>query len=502
MIDELIEALKNGKIKNKKELEKSKRKLSSKYHSNWPSNIELLKKMDEATRNQFKKLIKIKPVRTLSGVAVIAVMSKPAPCPHGKCTYCPHIDEVPEAYTGTEPAARRAKANNYDPYKQVQNRLAQLTAEGHIVEKCELIIMGGTFLSLPKDYQEHFIKECLRAMNDFPEEKMYDKTLEEIQKENETAKVRCIGITFETRPDFCSEKDIKFMLRMGGTRVELGVQTIYDSIYKKVNRGHKIKDVIKATKLLKNYGFKVLYQMMLGLPGSSPKKDIDAFLSEKGIFKNPDFKPDMIKIYPCLVVKGSQIYEDWKEGKYQPYTEKEAIKIIKEIKKKCPEWIRIMRIERDIPTHQIVAGIKTTNLRQMMNNPTCNCIRCREIGHTKKFGKLNIIKKEVYEASEGKEYFIQIVNEFNSLLGFIRLRINSTEIAYIRELHVYGEQTSIGKKGEVQHKGYGKQLLTEAEKIAKEENKKKMFIISGIGVREYYKKLGYQKEGYYMTKSL
>jgi elongator complex protein 3 len=294
------------------------------------------------------------------------------------------------------------------------------------------------------------------------------------------------------------------MLRLGGTRVELGVQTVYDDIYKKVNRGHTVADVIHATQVLKDRGFKVLYHTMLGLPGSFPERDIAAF---KEIFSNPDFMPDMLKIYPCLVIKGSEIYEDWKAGKYVPYNEKTAMDIIKEIKKSCPEWVRIMRIERDIPGTEIEAGIKSTNLRQLLGKTNCQCIRCREIGHRTargiKFDCGSIkLHEDIYKASGGEEHFLQFTDKNNTLLGFLRLRLNKTDVALVRELHVYGEQIPIGKKGEIQHQGYGQKLLQEAEKLAKKAGKKKISVISGIGVREYYKKFGYKFDGVYMSKCL
>jgi len=506
ILKQLISEIKKGRIKTRKQLQKRKIELARIYKTNkWPKNTELFELIGK-NKEKFRKLLQLKPTRTISGVAVIAVMSKPSPCPHGKCTYCPHVDNVPESYTGKEPAARRGIANKFDPYKQVQNRLEQLYLTGHLPEKVELIIMGGTFPSLNEKYQENFVRDCLLAMNEFSLKKKPRKeiTLEQVQKANETAKVRCIGITFETRPDYATEKHANLMLKFGGTRVELGVQTVYDEIYKKVNRGHTVADVITSTRTLKDRGFKILYHIMLGLPGSSPEKDIAAF---REVFSNPDFMPDMLKIYPCLVIKGSELYKDWKAGKYTPYDEKTAVYIIRELKKYCPEWVRIMRIERDIPGTEIEAGIKSTNLRQLIGNAGCQCIRCREVGH-RMFNKIMLDEKSVhmekieYNASGGKEVFLQFVDKNKTLLGFLRLRLNKTDTAIVRELHVYGEQIPIGKKGIVQHKGYGKLLLNEAEKIAKQAGKKKVSVISGIGVREYYKKLGYKRDGPYMSISM
>ncbi len=312
IIKELLKEIETGKIKTKKELEKRKKEIAIKYNlGRYPSSAEILEFAKGKIKERVRKILQIKPTRTISGVAVVAVMSKPYPCPHGKCIYCPHASNVPESYTGKEPATRRAIANKFDPYKQVQNRLNQLYSIGHLPQKIELIIMGGTFPAMPKQYQESFVKMCLLAMNHFHKSKpKVIPSLEKVQKANEKAKIRCVGMTFETRPDYGKEKHAELMLKLGGTRVELGVQTIYDEVYKKVNRGHTIKDVIESTKILKDKGFKILYHMMLGLPGTTKEMDIKAL---KEIFENPDFRPDMLKIYPTLVIKGSKLYEDWKK---------------------------------------------------------------------------------------------------------------------------------------------------------------------------------------------
>ena len=445
-----------------------------------------------------------KPVRSLSGVNVIAIMSKPYPCPHGKCTYCPSAFGVPESYTGLEPAARRALMENYDPYFQVQNRLRQFELMGHEPQKIELIIMGGTFLHQPKEYREWFVKEAIRAMNDYPEVKYYEKNIEEVEKENENAKIRDVGLTFETRPDYGKEKEAKWMLRVGGTRVELGVQTLYDEVYKIVNRGHTVKDVIESTKVLKDHGFKIVYHMMLGLPGTNREMDINAF---KKLFEDERFRPDMLKIYPTLVIKGSKLYEEWKKGNYKPITTKEAIERIIEIKKIVPKYVRIMRVNRDIPTTTVDAGIDKSNLRELVHKEMqnrglkCNCIRCREIGRKVPKGKLEL-KRYDYIASGGREIFLSFEFENDALVGFLRLRIVNNK-AFIRELHIYGQMTKIGEKGDWQHKGYGAKLLIEAERIAREEyGINKISVISGIGVRNYYRKFGYEYDGLYMSNFL
>jgi elongator complex protein 3 len=325
-------------------------------------------------------------------------------------------------------------------------------------------------------------------MNSYPEEK--PKTingLSEIQKTNETAKVRCIGMTFETRPDWCKQEHVKRMLSFGGTRVELGVQTTHDSVLKKIKRMHSVQDSIDATKILKEHGFKVNYHMMLGLPGSDMKKDMESF---ETIFNNPDFRPDMLKIYPTIVCEGTEIYDWWKAGDYKPYTLDETIKLVRNIKNIVPEYVRIMRIQRDVPSTQIIAGIKRTNLRELAETD-CRCIRCRQPGEeAPEDPEIKIIE---YDASGRKEYFISC-EENDILFGFCRLRVGKKN--FVRELHVYGRSTQIGKSGKVQHIGIGKQLMRKAEGIARGD----IYVISGIGAREYYRKLGYKLKGHYMFK--
>jgi elongator complex protein 3 len=341
-----------------------------------------------------------------------------------------------------------------------------------------------------------------------------DFDLEKEQKRNETAKIRCVAMCLETRPDFCFEKEIDEMLKLGGTRVELGVQTVYEDILRKIKRGHTVKDAVKATQLMKDSFLKVGYHMMPGLPGSSPAKDIKMF---KELFSNPDFMPDALKIYPCMVIEGTELYDLWKAKKYKPLTTAVAAKMLVEIKKNIPKYCRIMRVQRDIPTTMISAGVDRTNLRQYVSKILkekkikCKCIRCREPkGRAIDFSKIEI-KRLDYPASGGKEVFLS-AEAGDILLGFCRLRIPykpfrpeiTKKSAGIRELHVYGTAVPVGEKGEaLQHKGLGRKLMSEAERIAKEEfGCDKMLVISGIGVREYYKKLGYEQDGMYVSKKL
>jgi len=469
-------------------------------------------------KNPTKKMMKIlsiKPTRSLSGVQIIAVMLPPFDCP-GECTYCPSQFEnkiAPKSYTGFEPSTMRAQRHNYDSYKIVANRIEQLDATGNSAEKIELIFQGSSFTVLPKNKQKEIVKKSIDAIIG-KKQPSFEKT----KQLAERSKRRVSGITFETRPDYCGEEDIRQMLYLGGTRVELGVQNPSDTIYKKVNRGHTVKDVVDSTRRLKDSSFKVLYHLMPGLPGSDYKTDLKNF---RKIFSSQDFKPDMVKFYPCLVIKGSKLYDDWKKGHFTPLLESDAIKMLSKLKSEVPRWVRIMRVNRDIPSTIISGGIKKTNLRQMIEKEMikkglkCNCIRCREIGLKKKEFDISKakIKAETYKASGGEEVFIS--SEYkDDLYGFVRLRnpakpflkeINN-KTALIRELHVYGKSLALGKKEIVsaQHTGIGKELMQKAEEIAKERfDAKKMVVISGLGVRPYYKKnLGYKNDGFFVSKKL
>jgi elongator complex protein 3 len=447
-----------------------------------------------------------KPTKTISGVTPIAVVIRPEKCPHGTCLYCPSLD-VPQSYTPKSPAIMRAAKLNYDPFKQTLARLKAFKAMKHPTDKIELIIMGGTFLAYPKDYQYKFIKCCFDALNE-----KKSKNLEQAKKRNEKAQHRCVALCIETRPDFCSDSDIKRMLEFGCTRCELGVQIPDDKIYKITKRGHKVKEVIEATKRLKNAGFKVGYHIMPGLPGSSFKQDIKMF---KKLFSDSNFKPDQLKIYPCQVIKGSELSGLYEKGKYKPYSTEELIRLLIELKKIVPKYCRIMRIMREIPPDYLIAGTIRIDLRKVIHDKMqeqeikCNCIRCREIGfalrESKKIDKNLKLNKIEYKASHGKEFFIEVINKDDIIFGLIRLRINNkSNILLIRELHIYGPSLEIGKKArdKVQHKGLGRKLMNEAEKIAQDMKCEKIKVLSGVGVREYYKTLGYKLEDNYMVKYL
>ena len=502
------------------DLAKEKQKICSELKMPLPRNSDILetyqklKKEKKARINEFlEKKLKKRPIRSLSGVAVVAVLTKPWPCP-GRCLYCPLEKGIPKSYLSGEPAVERAKALDFNPFLQVKRRIEMLEKGGHPADKIELIVIGGTWSFLPKKYQTWFIKRCFDAANN-----LTCKNLSQAQKINEKAKHRIIGLTLETRPDYIDLKEILRMRKLGCTRVEMGVQITDNRILKQNKRGHTIKEIIQATKILKNTGFKICYHLMPNLPGSSPQNDFKMF---KNIFNNPDFQPDIIKIYPCVVTKGSKLYSLWKKGKYQPYTEKQLINLLIKMKSIIPPYVRVNRLIRDIPAWQIQGGSKISNLRELVQkkmkkqNLFCQCIRCREMKDLKfKIAKAQLIRRE-YDTSEGKEIFFSFENrEKNKLAAFLRLRLPDHPIkirslqglrdaAIIRELHTYGQSVEVGKKNKtaVQHSGFGKKLMEQAEKIAREKGYKKIAVISGIGVREYYRHLGYHLQNTYMVKSL
>ncbi len=515
-----LEALQNP---SREDVNRIKIEVCKKYHSPLvPANSELLRFLPDYAAIRYKPILTSKQVRSISGVTTVAVMPKPWGCPHGKCTYCPGGPDigVPRAYTGKEPAVMRALESQYDPYLQVSTRVDQLKAMGHTVDKVELILVGGTFPFMPKDYQEEFVKNCLDALN-----QTVSMSLSDAKEIAETAGTRNVGITVETRPDWSKREHVDHMLSLGVTRVEIGVQTLYDDVYETIHRDHTVIDVAEATQTLRDSSLKVGYHMMLGLPGCDFARDLEAF---HRIFDDPDFRPDMIKIYPCLVTPGTQLYEDWKNGKYRPYSTAQAAELIAQFKLFIPPWVRIMRIQREIPADGIADGVKHGNLRQLVQDELawrgirCRCIRCREVGQRSiRDGifpnpeRISLLRNE-YEASEGKEIFLSFEDVTQDILiGYVRLRIPSAKAhrpeicnenpALIRELHVLGQTVPVGSRinEAYQHKGYGARLLREAEKIASEEyDRTKMIVISALGTKRYYSRFGYTDDGPYVSKSL
>ncbi|HLC79974.1 MAG TPA: tRNA uridine(34) 5-carboxymethylaminomethyl modification radical SAM/GNAT enzyme Elp3 [archaeon] len=558
--EKVIGAIESGTVTNKEQLGKYKLKAGKQIGiATLPSNPNILMHA-KTPSEQMVQLLSIKPLRTLSGVAPVAIMTKPISCPHGTCIYCPGgpksvFGSVPQSYTGHEPATMRAISNNYDSYKQTMNRICQYYAIGHNPEKLELIIMGGTFPSFPQEYQNEFIGEAFRAANDFSEmffdmqgkfeaekfsefftnkmgktpdlaqnQKPY--TLLDVQKEhlrNEKSHVRIVTLCIETKPDWSFEKEINSMLELGATRVEIGAQSIYNEVLKYTNRGHTIEDTIKVTQLLKDSALKVTYHIMPGQPQSNPQKDIEMF-SE--LFENENYCPDALKIYPCMVMPGTALAKLYENKKFIPLTTEQAAEIIAQGFRYIPEYVRVHRVQRDIPTKYALTGIDKNNLRQIIEEKmkehsiVQRDIRFRESGIKSQKGiftdysSVELIERR-YKASGSEEVFISFEDTTNDIiLGFCRLRKPNKPFrqeftpttACIRELHVFGSEVGIGKHNQSssQHKGFGKKMVEHAEEIARTEfGYDKMLVISGVGARDYYsRKLGYQKSGIYMAKNL
>lgn len=518
---EIIKYLLKRNPRGEAQLSRAKRQIAKKFRLQTLSNIILLKLYREAVackgiqvNQKLEKLLKTREIRTLSGVAPVAVLTKPYHCP-GKCVFCPNEKEMPKSYLSNEPAVMRAIATNFDPYKQVKTRIDALTLTGHNTDKIELIIMGGTWSYLKTQYQRWFIKNCFDAMNNARKSKLSDLTC--AMHKNERSKHRCVGLTLETRPDYIHLKEIKKMRQMGCTKVELGIQAVDDKILRLNRRGNSVKQIIDATKLLKDAGFKIVYHIMPNLPGSSPQKDIKMY---KELFLKSDLQPDMVKIYPCVVTKNSKIYSWFKKGKYRPYSDKQLFGVLLKMKEATPPYVRIIRLIRDIPAESIIAGGKISNLRQNLQKQLaeagkkCQCIRCREIKNIDskiKNQKLKVIK---YNSSGGIEYFLSFEDvKEDKLLAFLRLRFvkisavidvfsELKDCAIIREVHTYGELTPVALKGKVQHLGLGKKLIKAAEEIVLKNEYKKIAVIAAVGTRGYYRKLGYKLNGDYMIKLL
>jgi elongator complex protein 3 len=499
------------------------RSTSSKYHlSKTPRFRDILKYLP--VDSNIRKAMMVKPIKTASGVLIIAVMAKPYDCPHGRCIYCPGGKElnVPLSYTGKEPVTRLAQKLDFDPGSQIISKLDQEYSRGHNISKVELVIVGGTFPFMPSDYQRNFVKECYDALNG-----VESTSLQQAQKLNEVSDIRCVGFTVETKPDYCKEMHIDLMLELGITRVEIGVQTLSDNVYKNINRGHNVDDVYQSFQIAKDSGYKIVAHMMPGLPGSDPQKDL---LDFKKLFDDSRLKPDMLKIYPTLLLKNTGLTKLYERGLYQPYSDDVFTELLLEIKKIVPPWLRIMRIQREIESDDILHGYKSGNIRQTLQQKLkeqglqCRCIRCREVGIKKLANNMNIkitSNRIDYDSSKGKEIFLSLEDNDNKLLfGFLRLRRSAmphrrelidkfgNPAAIVRELHVLGQMVDVGNNNDLlatsfQHKGYGSKLLGIAENIVKNEfGLDSISVISAIGTREYYRKFGYKMNGPYVSKDL
>ncbi len=535
----LIKKLIQKKNLTHSELDELKNSWSRLNFRSAPSTAEVLKEYRNLVVGKkikssalLESILQKRGVRTLSGVAIVTVLTKSWPC-HGRCVYCPLEPGMPKSYLKSEPAAQRAYFNKFNPYNQVISRLQMLYNNGHLTNKIELIVKGGSWNAYPWNYQVWFIKECFRAANEFDPSLRGAKqrsnliskprdcfaSLAMTQEQNENAANRIVGLTLETRPDLITHKTAEQIRFLGCTRVEMGIQHTDNKILRLTKRGHTIADAKKATALLRGYGFKIDFHLMPQLPGSTPAKDYKMF--EK-IFADPNLRPDMIKIYPCTVVKNSELYQWHKKGQFKPYADKKLIEMLVKVKSKIiPRYCRISRLIRDIPSTEIIAGNLATNLRQIIQvemkrrGLTCQCLRCREIGHRptchserseESLFKLKLFIDQ-YQASGGTEYFLSFEDtRRRAVYAFCRLRLGADGLypAFIRELHTYGQLMPLGQRSKktTQHHGFGKLLMAAAEKIASEHGVDKIAVIAGIGVRGYYQHLGYQLEKTNMVKKL
>ena len=462
-------------------------------------------------REVYRRL-QMKPMRTRSGVAPVAVMTKPAPCP-GRCIFCPSEPGLPKSYLPDEPGARRAIQNDFDPYKQVAGRIASLSRIGHSTDKIELLILGGTWSSYPSDYQEWFIRRCLDAMNGSDSE-----SLEDAQLRNQTAAHRSVGVVIETRPDWVTVDELRRLRRLGVTKVQLGVQSLDERILELNRRDHDVEAVRRAIRLLRLAGFKLHIHWMPNLLGATPDSDLADF---RRLWDDPAIRPDELKIYPTALLPNTALYGHWKRGEYQPYGQDELINLLIACKQMVPRYCRLSRIIRDIPGRNIVAGNQESNLRQTVQRQMrqrglrCQCLRCREIGGQKVMGELHL-DDLCYNADVAEEHFLSIVTADDRLAGFLRLSLPYDHLAssglfaelrgcaMIREVHVYGPALDIGSdsEGEAQHRGLGRQLIRQAEEIARQHGYDRLAVIAAIGTREYYRQRGFEPAGLYMVKQI
>ncbi len=504
----LLEEIQSTGSPSKDDLHRMKVRLSRSHGlARLPSDAELLERAPSDLRASLEDVLRTKPARTASGVAVVTVMTAPHACPHGVCIYCPGGPRfgTPQSYTGQEAAAKRAAAHRYDPRAQTRARLEALRRIGHRTDKVDLIVIGGTFTSLEPGYQEWFVKGCLDGMNGFDA-----GTLEEAQGANERAPCRCIGLTIETKPDTFLGHEVEAALALGTTRVELGLQSTHDDVLAQVHRGHTDGQSRDALRRAKEAGLKAGAHMMLGLPGSDADRDVESF---RALFEDPAYRPDFLKIYPTLVLEGTALHGLWRSGRYTPLTTEECAELVARIKAITPPWCRIQRVQREIGAPQIRGGPTRGDLRVLARNRLrawgleCVCVRCREVGFRgvePRPEALTLVRRE-YEASGGLEVFLSVEDPGRGVLvGYARLRIDRSG-ATVRELKVFGRLVPIHERpgNRWQHRGLGRSLMDVSERLASEEfGAPRIRVTSGVGVRGYYRMLGYRLEAPYMVRDL
>jgi len=457
--------------------------------------------------------IRMKPVRTLSGVTTVTVLTKPYPC-SGKCVFCPTDERMPKSYLPDEPGAMRGVQNQFDPYRQVRSRIDALEATGHPTDKIELLILGGTWSDYRRDYQEWFVRRCFDAMNGVDSE-----TLAEAQRINETAAHRNVGLVIETRPDKITPRAMAWLRDLGVTKVQMGAQSLDDRVLELNRRGHTAAETLKATALLRAGGFKIVLHWMPNLLGATLDSDRADFTR----LWRDGYCPDEIKIYPCQLLENAELYEYWQRGEYTPYTQEELVGLIADIKPGIPVYCRVNRVIRDIPSTHVVAGNKRTSLRMDVfdelarRGQVCRCIRCREVrGEKVEPGALRLVD-EVYRAAEAEEHFLQFVTGEDRIAGYLRLSLPAHEApsvtqvltdlvgaALIREVHVYGQSLAVGAEqaGAAQHAGLGTRLIEEAARIAREQGFDRLAVIAAVGTRLYYEGRGFQRGERYMVRGL
>ncbi len=455
--------------------------------------------------------LQMKPTRTQAGVTTVTVLTKPYPCP-GQCIFCPTDVRMPKSYLHDEPGARRAERHAFDPYEQTAARLAALQNIGHPTQKIELLILGGTWSSYRRDYQEWFVKRCLDALNGETTE-----TLPQAQNLNARSRCRNVGLVVETRPDHIDADELRWFRYLGVTKVQIGIQSLDDRILSLNQRGHDVETTRQAIRMLRLAGYKIHAHWMPNLLGATPDGDIADFAR---LWDDPAIRPDELKIYPCMLVENAALYAYWQRGEYQPYTEEEALRVLVACKRQVPPWVRINRVVRDIPTTNVVAGMKKANLRQMaqqqmaqMGEP-CRCIRCREIRRERVTAAALSLRQRQYQTDATTEYFLSFERADGRIAGFLRLSLPHAEAALplpeltghamIREVHVYGPALTLGEssQGEAQHMGLGRALVQTARRLAQAHGYQRLAVISAIGTRRYYQRLGFALDGLYMTTAL
>ncbi|XP_065175920.1 elongator complex protein 3 [Sycon ciliatum] len=525
IVQQLVEAHKEGKDVN---LNKIKGATSSKYGlSSQPRLVDIIAAVPQAHRKALLPKLKAKPVRTASGIAVVAVMCKPHRCPHinmtgNICVYCPggpdsDFEYSTQSYTGYEPTSMRAIRARYNPYLQTRHRIDQLSQLGHSCDKVEFIVMGGTFMALDESYRDYFIRNLHDALSGHS-----SSSVEEAVRYSEKSRTKCIGITIETRPDYCLKRHLSSMLSYGCTRLEIGVQSVYEDVARDTNRGHTVRAVCESFQLAKDAGFKVVAHMMPDLPNVGLERDMEQFTE---FFENPAFRPDGLKIYPTLVIRGTGLYELWKTGRYRSYPPDVLVDLVARILALVPPWTRVYRVQRDIPMPLVSSGVEHGNLRELALarmkdlGTECRDVRTREVGiqeihHKVQPYQVELIRRD-YVANGSWETFLSYEDpEQDILIGLLRLRKCSVDTyraelkdgcSIVRELHVYGSVVPVNARdpGKFQHQGFGMLLMEEAERIARDEHgSHKIAVISGVGTRNYYRKIGYELEGPYMVKDL